>query len=124
MLFHREIHDVIGGYRHHLRTYEDWDYKIRLVAHDCDWVHSGIVGVAIRRHNQGLSAAPPWLHMLDRLRVMRLNWQLLRAHIDTPFILRILAKVVLTGVKWSALTWYWEMRRRLSSRAIRGRNAS
>ena len=29
MLFHREIHDVIGGYRHHLRTYEDWDYKIR-----------------------------------------------------------------------------------------------
>jgi glycosyltransferase involved in cell wall biosynthesis len=124
MLFRKEIHDAIGGYRHGFRTYEDWDYKIRFVAEDCEWTHSGVVGVVIRRHRHGLSAAPPWRHTTDRLRVVTSNRQLLRKHVGAGFLCRVAGRIALSGAKWSTLTLYWQAVRRIRRRRFRYRDSA
>jgi glycosyltransferase involved in cell wall biosynthesis len=57
---------AVGGYREHLRMYEDWDLKIRL-SQRCAWYFAGGVGTAYRDNPDGLSKAP----FSDHLSAMR-----------------------------------------------------
>ncbi len=53
----REAYFEAGGYDRRLVTHEDWDLKIRL-AKKYEYYYSGIIGIAYRRHSQGLSSLP------------------------------------------------------------------
>jgi glycosyltransferase involved in cell wall biosynthesis len=116
MLFDRRIHHEIGGYDHSLRTYEDWDYKIRLAAQPYGWVHSGVTGVVVRRHGSGLSATPPLQQMRDRYRVLVRNRGLAWRHAGPVFLARMSARVAMSGLKWSTVIWYWDKKHRLLTR--------
>jgi hypothetical protein len=67
----------VGGYKHSLRTYEDWDYTLRLAAESLVYRHSGTEGVVV--HPAGdLSRQAQLRHARDELRVLRLNYEIAR----------------------------------------------
>jgi glycosyltransferase involved in cell wall biosynthesis len=121
MLMPKAVHLEMGGYDHSLRTYEDWDYKIRLVALPRAWVHSGVTGVVIRRHGHGLSSVPIGQHIHDQYSVLKRNRGLAYGHVGRTFFLLTGARLTLMGTKWWLLTQYWSHRKRPSGRAPRGR---
>jgi len=54
MLTKRQYIDA-GAFDQNIPIYEDWDLKIRL-AHNNEFLYTGISGIAYRRHGNGLSA--------------------------------------------------------------------
>jgi hypothetical protein len=102
MLFPKDVHLRIGGYNHGLRTYEDWDYVLRLAAQPLTWVHSGTEGLA-HRASSGLSRQGNLDHVRDELRVLSLNRKLVRCYAGLPFLLATAGKVVAFQSKW----WIW-----------------
>ena len=74
MLMSKNLYLDVGGMKHELRRYEDWDLKMRLAEKEIVWVHSGVVGVAYRREGTGLSSASQPQHIIDQMRVLFSNF--------------------------------------------------
>ena len=117
LLIPKDVHLRIGGYNHGLRTYEDWDYILRLAAQPLHWMHSGTVGTVIHPGG-GLSRQTQIEHMRDELRVLRLNHQMIRRHVGSGILLATAGRVVAVRSKWWMVIGYWHLRERM-----RGHNA-
>lgn len=103
MLMPKAVHIEIGGYRHELRVYEDWDYKIRLAASPATWVNSGVEGVVVRVHDrpgEGLSEMPPYRHALAQLTVMKANRELICDELGPAFYYGVAGRVLAKSMKW------------------------
>ncbi len=61
-IFYKPLYFEIGGYDPQIPIYEDWDLKIR-IARIAKFIFSGILGVAYRQTNSGLSKAPKEDHI-------------------------------------------------------------
>jgi glycosyltransferase involved in cell wall biosynthesis len=109
MLMPKEAHLRIGGYNHALRTYEDWDYILRLAAQPFRWAYSGAEGLAAHPAG-GLSRQPSLEHMRDELRVLRMNQAIARRHAGLPSLLAVASRIVAFRVKWWMLWSYWRKR--------------
>ena len=106
MTLAKNVHMEIGGYQHDLRTWEDWDYMLRLAMTPYGWVHSGAVGPVVRLGTRGLSNIEPYQHAKQRCLVIWRNQELIRANVGLPFLALALGRVVLVGAKWQGKTWY------------------
>lgn len=113
------VHMEIGGYQHDLKTWEDWDYMIRLAMTPYGWVHSGTVGLVVRLGTGGLSNIEPYQHARQRYLVVRRNQDLLRAHVGLPFLALAVGRVLLVGAKWQGMTSYWRARDSIRRPAVR-----
>jgi glycosyltransferase involved in cell wall biosynthesis len=114
MLVSKEVHLRIGGYNHSLRTWEDWDYSLRLAAQPLRWAHSGTEGHVLHiGSGGGLSNQRSIEHMRDELRVLRLNHEIARRHVGLPLLLATAGKVVVFRSKWVIVPRYRRMRGRL-----------
>jgi glycosyltransferase involved in cell wall biosynthesis len=113
MLVPKDMHIAIGGYRHELRVYEDWDYKIRLAASRCSWVDSGVEGVVVRVHDRngaGLSNIPQYQHALARLTVLRANKALIYSHLGKTFYYGVVGRMLAKSTKWQVKDSYSRIR--------------
>ena len=117
LLIPKNVHLRIGGYNHALRTWEDWDYILRLAAQPLCWVHSGTVGT-VYHPGGGLSRQAPMEHMRDELRVLRLNHQMIRQQVGLGVLLATAGRVVAVASKWWMVGRYWHLTER-----VRGHNA-
>lgn len=81
MLFSKKLYLDVGGLRHNLDKYEDWEFKIRLAAYPNPWIHSGIVGVNYRSTDSGLSKINPIIHGKYQYQILISNYELLKEHI-------------------------------------------
>jgi glycosyltransferase involved in cell wall biosynthesis len=106
MLIPRTMHQRIGGFNHHLPTYEDWDYTLRLAAQSLRWVHSGTEGL-VHHLGGGLSRQSSLLNMHDELHVILLNRQIARELVGFPTLIRIVGRVIAVRTKWWIVPWYW-----------------
>jgi glycosyltransferase involved in cell wall biosynthesis len=113
MLVPKNTHLRIGGYRHDLRTYEDWDYVLRLATQPLRWAHSGTEGL-VHHPAGGLSRQAPHEHMRDELRVLRLNQEMLSRHAGLPLLVATASRVIASRSKWWLVPKYRERRRRLA----------
>jgi glycosyltransferase involved in cell wall biosynthesis len=109
MLLPKDAHVRIGGYNHNLRTYEDWDYVLRLAVQPLRWAHSGVEGL-VAHPAGGLSRQTSLEHMRDELRVLRLNQNIARRHVGLPLLLATAARIVGFRTKWWLLYSYWRKR--------------
>ena len=109
MLLPKDAHLRIGGYNHSLKTYEDWDYTLRLAARPFCWVHSGTEGLE-HHPGGGLSNQRAIEHMRDQLRVLRLNEEIVRRHVGVPGLLATAGRVIAFRSKWGMKHWYWRRR--------------
>lgn len=75
MMFYKSLYLEIGGFKHELSLYEDWDFKIRATIRSVKWVHSGIVGYAYLRIDKGLSSANQLRHIYYKLKVLSSNYE-------------------------------------------------
>jgi glycosyltransferase involved in cell wall biosynthesis len=105
MLIPKDVHLNVGGYNHDLRTYEDWDYLLRLAAEPLFWRHSGMEGVVVHPAG-GLSRQAPLRHAHDELRVLRLNYETARQYVGLPLLLETAGRVVASRSKWGMIEWY------------------
>jgi len=112
LLIPKAVHLRIGGYNHNLRTYEDWDYILRLAAEPLHWAHSGVEGT-VAHPGGGLSTQAQNEHMRDELRVLRLNYRLIRRHLGLPILLATAGRVVATRSKWWMVDRYRQMRKQM-----------
>ncbi len=115
MLVPKDAYLRIGGYNHNLRTYEDWDYILRLAAQPLCWAHSGTEGL-VAHPGGGLSNQGALEHMRDRLRVLRLNQEVVRRHVGLSLLLATVGNLVASGLKWWIVPWYWNTKGRLTQR--------
>jgi len=119
MLVPKDLHLAIGGYRHELRVYEDWDYKIRLASSPCIWVDSGVEGVVVRvrgPHGTGLSNMPQYRHALARLTVLKANKALIYDQLGMAFYYAVVARLLAKSTKWQTLESYWRVRDKINDR--------
>jgi glycosyltransferase involved in cell wall biosynthesis len=123
MLIPRDTYLRIGGYKHNLRTYEDWDIILRLAAQPLRWAHSGTTGL-VHHPGGGLSRQGSFDHMRDELRVLRLNEEMIRRHVGLPYLLAKVGRLVAVRSKWAALYIYWDRKRWLTQRLHRDAAAS
>jgi glycosyltransferase involved in cell wall biosynthesis len=105
MLIPKDVHLKVGGYNHDLRTYEDWDYLLRLAAEPLFWRHSGMEGVVVHPAG-GLSRQAQLRHARDELRVLRLNHAIARQYVGLPLLLETAGRVVASRSKWGMIEWY------------------
>ncbi len=99
MLFSKKLYLDVGGLRHNLDKYEDWEIKIRLSAYPNQWIHSGIVGINYRSTDSGLSKINPIIHAKYQYQILITNYDLLKNNIgETGFWLAI-AKVTRRAAK-------------------------
>lgn len=70
MLMSKQLYMSVGGMRHSLKRYEDWDLKLRLAERKIEWVYSNSVGTAYRRIGEGLSSASQARLLFDKFRVL------------------------------------------------------
>ena len=116
MLMAKGVHIQIGGYRHELRVYEDWDYKIRLAASPGTWVNSGVEGVVVRVHDrrgEGLSSMPHYRHALAQLPVMRANKELICDELGQAFYYGVVGRVIAKSTKWQVKELYCQAEKKL-----------
>ena len=114
LLLPKDSHLAIGGYNHNLRTYEDWDYMLRLATQPLRWAHSGSAGL-VAHPAGGLSRGSPIEHVRDELKVLRLNQAIVRQHVGFPLLVATAGRVVAFRSKW----WLIRRYRRASVRAAR-----
>ncbi len=123
MLVSKDVHQRIGGYNHGLRTYEDWDYTLRLAAQPLSWIHSGTEGL-VHHPGGGLSRQSQLAHMRDELRVLRLNREMIRRLTGTPSLSVAAGRLVAVRSKWWMINVYWRLRKKVdnpSHLGLRGR---
>lgn len=105
ILIPKYVHLNVGGYNHDLRTYEDWDYLLRLAAEPLFWRHSGVEGVVVHPAG-GLSRQAQLRHSRDELRVLRLNYEIARKYVGLPLLLETAGRVIASRSKWGMIEWY------------------
>ena len=120
MLVPKKTHLAIGGYNHDLRTYEDWDYILRLATQPLGWAHSGTEGLVAHQAG-GLSRQSSIEHMRDELRVLRLNRKIVRRDIGLSLLLETAGRVVAVRSKWWLVSRYRDNRDRMARRLRRYR---
>jgi glycosyltransferase involved in cell wall biosynthesis len=120
MLIPKDVHLRVGGYNHSLRTYEDWDYILRLAAQPLYWAHSGTEGLA-HHPGGGLSRQRPIEHVRDELRVLHLNQGMARRHVGLPLLLVTAGRVVGSRSKWWIVGGYRQKKVQLAQRRERYR---
>jgi glycosyltransferase involved in cell wall biosynthesis len=126
MLVPKDIHLAIGGYRHELRVYEDWDYKIRLAAAPYTWVDSGVEGVVVRVHGDdgtGLSNIPHYRHALARLTVLKANRALIHDRLGKATYYTAAGRIIAKSAKWQSMESYWRIREKVDD-VLRSRSRS
>ncbi len=92
MLMTKQKFQEMGGLRHDLALYEDWDLKIRLASSPSDWQRAPGVGMAYRKHGRGLSSADPLCHIEAMLRVIFANRDWLERDLGRSAVLAALAR--------------------------------
>ena len=110
LLISKDVHQRIGGYNHNLRTYEDWDYILRVAAEPLHWAHSGTEGTVAHRGG-GLSRQTQIEHMRDEIRVLRLNHRMIRRHVGSRILLSTAGRVVAFRLKWWGVNEYRRVRK-------------
>ena len=111
MLVPKKVHVAIGGYNHSLRTYEDWDYILRMAAQPLHWAHSSTVGT-VAHPGGGLSNQSQIEHLRDELQVLLMNRRMIRRHVGSSILVATAGRVVAVRSKW----WMVERRRRARER--------
>ena len=96
MFLSKKLYLEVGGIKHSLTKYEDWEFKIRLAACPNPWVHSGIVGIYYRQTQSGLSQDTLLRHVKYNYHVLQLNHNLIQEHLGVQEFWLALAKVLLT----------------------------
>jgi glycosyltransferase involved in cell wall biosynthesis len=76
-LMRKSIYFEVGGYNLSLKMYEDWDLKIRL-SRKYQFVYTGIIGTAYRRHTAGLSSAPKTVHIRYIINIYKHNCHMMK----------------------------------------------
>lgn len=99
MLFPKKLYLDVGGLRHNLDKYEDWELKIRLAAYPNRWIYSGIVGVNYRATDSGLSKTNPIIHAKYQYQILMSNYELLKEHIGETGFWLAMAKVTRRAIK-------------------------
>ncbi|MCP2729661.1 glycosyltransferase family 2 protein [Limnofasciculus baicalensis] len=99
MLFPKKLYLEVGGLRHNLDKYEDWELKIRLAAYPTPWIHSGIVGVNYRSTDSGLSKTNPIIHAKYQYQILISNYDLLKDNIGEMGFWLAMAKVTRRAAK-------------------------
>ena len=94
LLFAKALFLKVGGYRHSLKMYEDWDIKLRLARDAARWVQSGTIGVAHRHHGAGLSDLDSLTHLQHMLDVIYSNRPWLEPMLGVNSIKNALARVI------------------------------
>jgi glycosyltransferase involved in cell wall biosynthesis len=111
MLLPKKVHMEVGGYNHGLRTYEDWDYMLRLAVEPLEWVYSGTEGPVLHiGPGGGLSDQASIDHLRDELRVLNLNRRILRRHVGSARLLGTAGRAIAFRTKWFVVNWYWRRR--------------
>jgi len=123
LLLPKDLHLRIGGYNHNLRTYEDWDYMLRLATQPLCWAHSGTAGL-VAHPAGGLSRRSPLEHMRDELRVLRLNQGIVRQYVGFPLLLETAGRVVAFRSKWWLIRRYRDTRDVLARLPRRSRGSA
>lgn len=99
MLLPKKLYLEVGGLRHNLDKYEDWELKIRLAAYPNPWIHSGIPGVNYRATDSGLSKINPIIHAKYQYQILFLNYDSLKYNIGKTGFWLAMAKVTQRGLK-------------------------
>ncbi len=99
MLLSKKLYLDVGGLRHNLDKYEDWELKIRLAAYPNPWVYSGIVGVNYRATDSGLSKTNPIIHAKYQYQILITNYDLLKNNIGEIGFWLAMAKVTRRAAK-------------------------
>jgi len=115
MLVPKRVHIAMGGFNRSLRTYEDWDYVLRLAAQPLPWAHSGVEGT-VHHPGGGLSRQSQIEHLRDEFRVLRLNHRIIRRHAGLGTLLSTTGRVVAVRSKWGIVNAYWHVSRRMTGR--------
>lgn len=100
-----DLHKGIGGYRHALATWEDWEYTLRLAALPVGWGYSGVEGFVQRGHPGGLSDMPALRHTRERHGAIRLNRELIEKHLGSMGYRGALLRNEARGLKRVARRW-------------------
>lgn len=99
MLFSKQLYLDVGGLRHNLDKYEDWEFKIRLAAYPNPWVYSGIVGINYRSTDSGLSKINPIIHAKYQYQILISNYDLLKNNIGETGFWLAMVKVTRRAAK-------------------------
>lgn len=99
MLLPKKLYLEVGGLRHNLDKYEDWELKICLAAYPNPWIHSGIAGVNYRATDSGLSKINPIIHAKYQYQILISNYDLLKNNLGEIGFWLAMAKVTRRGVK-------------------------
>lgn len=74
-MFTKEQYLQSGGFNPSLKMYEDWDLKIRMSSR-YKFVYSGVIGIAYRRHQDGLSSVKRHVHYKWLMKIYNANIKL------------------------------------------------
>lgn len=114
MLLPKNLYIEVDGLRHLLPRYEDWDFKMRLAAHQAKWVHSGTSGVVYRQTESGLSSVGSVAQLNSQYRVLFDNSKLLIPIIGYHGFTEAIGRVVLRAATLTAKrmvhagrAWMW-----------------
>jgi glycosyltransferase involved in cell wall biosynthesis len=94
MLIPKNVYEAAGRFAHGLKTYEDWDLKLRLAALDSHWVHSGTTGVAYRKNKKGLSTRKKQERLFTHLQIISGNSDWLIKELGQEAVGKALIKIV------------------------------
>lgn len=75
MMFPKSLFELVGGFDHQLKAYEDWALKMRMVStsQDFSWMSTGCIGTIYDRKSPGLSNLSNVEHVISQLLVVARN---------------------------------------------------
>jgi len=110
MLMSKHLYLKAGGFKHDLRIYEDWDFKIRLAALPTNWVYSGTEGIAYRQTGRGLSSASHFIHLRSQYKVIRLNKKIILEKLGIVYYIESLLRLLYNWIKAVVLKVYRKLK--------------
>jgi len=104
MLIPKSLYNAVGGFVHSLPTYEDWELSLRLAASDCEWVHSGITGMAYRKTKDGLSSSRKNERLTTFLDIFSRNSKWLIEQLGEDTVGKAIIKLVARDIGYRKIT--------------------
>jgi glycosyltransferase involved in cell wall biosynthesis len=104
MLIPKNVYDAAGRFTHGLDTYEDWDLKLRLASLDCNWVHSGTIGMAYRKNKKGLSTGRKQERLCTHLQIISGNSGWLINELGQEAVGKALIKIIGRDIGYRKIT--------------------
>lgn len=92
MLLSKALYESVGGFRHDISLYEDWDLKLRLASRDVEWRHSRALGTLYIRRPGTLSRSARDRHSESMQSVARALMPVLRQRYDDITLRSLLDK--------------------------------